>query len=697
MINSTKASFSQILLLLMCFTLFCFMPGCGGSGGGGGSSSGDIDGDGVVDTNNSTLTLEITSNTITFGTPVTITATLTDAAGEPAPNTVVTFAAADEIVAFTPAAGTGLTNANGVTTITLNSASIDSEGATSITASASVTFQDATVTTTSEPLGVTVGGAEVTLGTVTVGTSPISAYGTSSVRVPVLIGGTAATVPISVTFTSPCVSSGKATLSSPVTSAAGVATSTYTDNGCASGTTAITDTIRASSGDASSNGTITINPTTVNNIAFVSATPEIIATQTVGSATLPKSSLVKFQVLDNNSKGKPGVLVDFTLIADTLVGGLSRSPISATSDNDGYVTTSVTSGTVPTPVWVVATVHGSSPVISCQSNKLSITTGLPAQNSFSLSVGTYNIEGLQYDRTETSLNINAADRLGNPVPEGTAINFITPESSVIDPASCTTNASGACSVTFRSLGNRPTDGRATVLAYAVGEKSFTDADGDNSYDSGEAFYDLGDLYVDFNENGVWDTGEQYYAPYGTAGSSACLIRPSGSALPASYADVLSKENTCNSTWGINYVRRSRTIVLSGSHAYVSQDTFPTAGSCFATYDFMLTDVNNNPMPAGTTVAINSSLSNVNYTYTALEGNPPTTVTKASPATLDIAGTPVRNTSVIGGTMVSIIINGGTGCAEKIAQGSLIDYPIGPVAINVTTPKGNITTIGININ
>ncbi len=68
----------------------------------------------------------------------------------------------------------------------------------------------------------------------TVGTSPISAYGTTSVSVPVLIGGTAATVPVSVTFNSPCVSSGKATLSSPVTSSAGIATSTYKDNGCAS-------------------------------------------------------------------------------------------------------------------------------------------------------------------------------------------------------------------------------------------------------------------------------------------------------------------------------------------------------------------------------------------------------------------------------------------------------------------------------
>jgi len=103
--------------------------------------------------------------------------------------------------------------------------------------------------------------------------------------------------------------------------------------------------------------------------------------------------------------------------------GITFSPATATSDENGYVTTYVRSGTVPTPIWVVATVTGSSPVIKTQSNSLTITTGLPAQNSFSLSVGTFNIEGWRYDGITTTLTILASDRLGNPVPDGTAINF----------------------------------------------------------------------------------------------------------------------------------------------------------------------------------------------------------------------------------------------------------------------------------
>ena len=49
------------------------------------------------------------------------------------------------------------------------------------------------------------------------------------------------------------------------------------------------------------------------------------------------------------------------------------------------------------------------------------------------------------------------------------------------------------------------------MAYALGEESFIDANGNNSYDSGETFYDLGDIYIDANENGQWDPGETYVA------------------------------------------------------------------------------------------------------------------------------------------------------------------------------------------
>jgi lipopolysaccharide export system protein LptC len=157
MAKSTKRRFLLLMNLFICFALLLCISACGSGGG-------RSDDEEEATTNNSKLTLEISSNTVTFGTPVTLTATLTNASGNHEPNTVVTFVAADSsLVTFTPVAATALTNDNGQATITLNAASIDSEGATSITASAPVTFQGATVTTTSKPLGVTVGGATVSL------------------------------------------------------------------------------------------------------------------------------------------------------------------------------------------------------------------------------------------------------------------------------------------------------------------------------------------------------------------------------------------------------------------------------------------------------------------------------------------------------------------------------------------------------
>jgi len=679
MAKSTKRRFLLLMNLFICFALLLCISACGSGGG-------RSDDEEEATTNNSKLTLEISSNTVTFGTPVTLTATLTNASGNHEPNTVVTFVAADSsLVTFTPVAATALTNDNGQATITLNAASIDSEGATSITASAPVTFQGATVTTTSKPLGVTVGGATVSLGAMTVGTSPISAYGTTSVSVPVLIGGTAATVPVSVTFNSPCVSSGKATLSSPVTSSAGIATSTYKDNGCASGTSPLSDTITASAGNETATATITVNPTAVSNIAFVSATPETIGTSAASSSTLLKSSIVKFQVVDNNNKGKSGVGVTFSMLPSNYSSfGITFTPASATSDADGYVTTSITSGSVPTPVWVVATVTGSTPAIKSQSNTLTITTGLPTQDFFSLSVSTYNIEGWQYDGETSTLTIVASDRLGNSVPDGTVVNFITEGANISDgstppKASCVTK-DGKCTVTFTSAEYKPTDGRVTILAYAVGEKSFVDSNGNNSYNSGETYYDLGDIYLDINENRIWDSGEQYISY--ASGSNACLTRPSAAALPYAW-NVSSKENTCNASWGINYVRRSAVLVLSGSYAYTPPATVDIGSNCVKSFGFMLYDVNNNPLPKGTEVTAD----NVGAYYSCIGET-----RGAIKATTSIAsGSPVLNSTHYGGTPITLKVDSCGRCIYQIGS-----YPDGIVNIVATTPNGNITTIPITV-
>ncbi|GEM_PF-253599 len=645
-----------------------------------------------------TLALSPSSNSVSYGTPITITATLRDADGALVPNAVVTFTAQGSLVAYTPVSATALTNVSGVASITLNAASIDASGATYISASAPITAGGTTTTITSNPLGIAVNGAAITLGAIALGTPTISTYGSSSVSVPVLINGVAASVPISVNFTSYCVGISKATLSSPVTSnvSTGTAYSTYKDNLCNSGT----DTITASvAGGASASRTITVLSPVANNIEFVSATPKIIGTSTASAPGLSKSSIVKFKVVDASNNGIPGVGVTFNLLYNVTLGGVTLSSSNpATSDADGFVTISVTSGTVPTSVWVVATVTGSSPAIKTQSDLLTITTGLPAQNFFSLSVQKHNIEGWKYDGVETGITIIASDRVGNPVPDGTAINFIT-EGGQIIPASCVTRTlpdgtpDGTCSVTFKSAEFRPSDGRVTILAYATGEESFADTIndpiyGNNSYDSGETFYELGDLYIDANESGTWNSGELFISPPSGSGTIACRTRPSGTLLPFNYVDVPSKQNTCNNAWGISYVRRSDVIVLSGSYGEISPTTVDMGSSCVGEFTLMLTDENGNPMPAGTTVTTKNNA-------VIWSGNGIITVTGT--ATPSIGGTPVIDTNALGGTSLSLKLDGGTGCAGSVAAGDTMNYPNGSLTIVTTTPKGVITEIPITVS
>ena len=717
----------KIVPLGVVLAVLLLVSGCGS--GGPATVPGSSSSTTTTTSTNGSIALSISSglpataanstNTVTFGTAVYASAIVTGGNGVPIPNVVVTFTAASGIVVFTPILATALTAANGIASVSMDAASISTTGATSITASVSITSGSTTTTLTSTPVGIAVNGATVTLGALTLGNPFISSYGSSVVSVPVFINGVAATTPISVAFTSPCVTSAKATLTSPVTTVAGTATSTYTDNNCASGIDAITASVTG----ASVNTTITVAIPAANNMQFVSATPAIIGTFGTGAATLPQNSLVKFKVVDNNSNGRAGVLVDFSLLPNSAPGGIKLTPTSATSDANGQVTTTITSGTVPTPVWVVAKVHDN-PTILSQSNTLTITTGLPTQNFFSLSVQTFNVEGWEYDGVTSTLTVIASDRLGNPVPDGTAINFIT-EGCQIQPASCTTT-SGTCSVTFRTSEYRPrnettatnpngavaaldenghaiTDslgaqlfaknGRVTVLAYAVGEKSFVDSNGNNVYDVGETFYDIGDLFLDSNENGTWDHNptqpnlvEQYisYAP--VAAPVACLTHIGGGgtiALPINYSNVKSKDGSCSGVWGNIYVRRDAVITLSSSSSIISQTTFTMGGSCRNTFSFWLMDVNNNPMPAGTTV----STTNNYVTFTPTGATTPTT------ATLTITGTPVLNSSHAGGTRIALTVDGGSTCTGT----GPVPFPVGTVNIVTTTPKGVSTYNSITVN
>ena len=681
--------------------------------GCGGGSPGDVAGGTTPPPSTAAPTLSLAlldssgtaTTALTAGAPLTVQATLKDAGGALIPNTVISFTSADTTLGVVSPAS-ALTNASGVATTRLDAASISATGASEVNATA--TLSGATTPPTgSAPFAI--GGANVSLA-LSISQASISAYGTSTVLATITVNGAAPSNPMVVQFTSSCVASGKATLSTNVQTVNGVATSTYTDKGCAS----LTDTIIASVGSTQKGGTITVAKPTAVNIQFVSTTPNsILAIRGTGGVGYSNSATVTFKVVDQALAGIANQTVKFGLT--TSAGGITLNgvalavgetiPNCCQTGADGTVSVTVQSGTVPTSVWVTATLG----TLTTQSNQLVISTGRPAQDSFSLAATTLNIDGGNLDGVETTLTARASDRMGNIVADGTTINFIAEGAQIVGETStvvggtgttqstCST-IKGACSVKLVSAEYRPrgdsepsglaTANRVTVTAYALGEESFVDANGNNVFDQGETWNDLGDVFVDNNENTIWQLGEQSIQ-YSANNTSACPPLPANGKLN----DAASRSGTCDAVWGQAHVRRSMVIVLSGNTAQTdTPHVIPMHLNCSASVLIRLFDQFGNPMPFGTTLSLsNVSVSDSSFRAgTALECSafsPPTcNVPAPIAATVTIEPTTVSNTNAAGGTYHYVQVTGPPPPA-------LCRAPIsGTFNLRVTTPTSATTTI-----
>lgn len=529
------------------------LSACGGSGAGTGSN-GSGSGSGGTTSSQSSIALSLKNaggasvTSVSPEAPGTLQAVVKDSKGSALANVAVSFVTTDKTGAFVPSSGTALTDSSGVAKLGL--AAGTQAGAFTVNASAST--NGAAVTGS---MGYTVAFPALTFSPIAVTPASLSAGGTANLSVTVMSGSSAFAPAQSVSFSSPCASAGKATISSPVITVNGVASTSYTDKGCG-GADTITASTSLGGASFSQTGSVTVLAATAGQIAFVSALPQNIAIKGTGGAGRQESANVTFKVLDKNGNPVAGALVDFALT--TSVGGLSLNPSSTSSGADGTLVTVVAAGIVNTPVRVLATIRGSA--ISSISDQLIVSTGVPDQNSFTISPSVYNIECMNHDGTDfTSVSAFVADHFNNPVPDGTGVSFTT-EGGAVDAACLTglnqttlTDGSkilqkgtpGQCKTRFICQNPRPADGRITVLGYALGEESFTDdpanANGTNRYDLGEPFTDLrdpfrydraiadadaknanngvnpaaapalGEPYIDSDGNGFWNSaGDGFY-------------------------------------------------------------------------------------------------------------------------------------------------------------------------------------------
>lgn len=547
-------------------------------------------------------------------------------------------------------------------------------------------------------------------GIIGISNANVAAGGTTSLAVTVVdqTGALYTTASITVLFTSTCIDQGLAKVTASGASTAGTAANTvvsptgtidatYTAVGCSGPDVITASTTIATTTSLTATGTVTVAAAAIGSLQFESASPTSIGLKGTG---LNETSTVVFKVVDSSGGARSGVTVNFAL--STTAGGIGMSPASAVSGANGTVQTVVSAGVEHTTVRVTASI--ASPALSTQSSQLTVSTGLPASSSFSLSLGppTYpntvgtigttgcpNVEAFTLRETTVPVTASLSDRYGNPVPDGTSLAFQT-DGGTITPQ-CTTTG-GACTVTWTSTNPVPStsdsppsaaNGRAMILATAIGEESFTDLNGSGYYVSPDPFKNLGEPFLDVGETGAYVSGDPYYNFYNASAWE-------GPATPAVFKGIVctgdTSTSTCTSTpLGIG---AQQLVVMSGTYAVITPS--PTALSGSGVVDFLVTDANGNPMAAGTQISASvapstiGTLSGNGVSFTMSCGC--SNVSNAAAA----AGPPWNNTGP------------STFCPSNSAPSNPYSFYVvlaatgapgsqGAITINVTTPGTKTTT------
>ena len=444
-------------------------------------------------------------------------------------------------------------------------------------------------------------------------------------------------------FSSSCLNSGDSTLTpnSTIVAEGGIVLPIYTPSGCSDGGVGvatpdvITVTVATEfAGTFTVSGTVTVEAPTLTSVRYQPPTDDLEAPVLLGLAgtgLLPEQALVQFLVVDKGGNGKSGESVSFSIIGSS--GDTSLTTLEDVSNSDGIVSTTVLAGTVHDNVTVKAAISAT-PAIVSQSNGIWIGTGLPHQDSFSISTCP-NIEGGQYDGTSETIKVILSDRFGNPAPANTTVTFQAEGGQVEGACSMdyAFNNSGAgdfsfCEVAYTSTNPRPTgaeadyavpqasetrSNRATVLAWSNGEESYNDVNASGTFDDGDGglWTNLAEVYSDENENGQYDIGENF-------------VDVNGNLAHDSNNDVLEGTNKFNGVLCADSVNCSTNSSTNISAQVVMIHSMSTRGDSWAsdeiiagTFDTTLgtlltvtiPDTNGNPMPAGSTVTLTANNGN----------------------------------------------------------------------------------------
>lgn len=358
---------------------------------------------------------------------------------------------------------------------------------------------------------------------------------------------------------------------------------------------------------------VTIAPIEVNSIVYSSKAINL-GIQKSGSAS---SGQVEFDIFSN---GRPvanqDVIIELVRGPEDFhfVNINNRAAKTIKSGASGKVLVNLFPGNKPGPVEIKATLASNQNIFAL-SKEVAIATGRVTQSGLSISLSKNSLENSK-DGDSASITASMVDRVGNPVPDGTVISFVT-EGGSITPNCATTQ--GKCSVTLTSQDPRPLNNRATVLAFVEGEKSYIDTDGDNLFtkEVDKLISNIGDFFRDDNENSQYDAnlGEFIYK----RGAEGSICAPSTIKNPNIPA-------TCDNN--LEAVIREQ-IIFAFANDDAIIDKLESSRQSFEFKIFGNTD-RSVPMPSGSTVNVEAE----DNTSTENAGGENTVVDKTCTAELE---------------------------------------------------------------
>ncbi|MFW2176863.1 MULTISPECIES: hypothetical protein [unclassified Moraxella] len=695
---------------LSALALAVTLAGCGG--GGNDTLAPPING-GNGESGNSTTTasskLNITAvslkdptgnNTTTIdSTGANASVKVTDGEGKPVSGTIVTFNATGG-VSFGTTNGSVLTDANGLATISVKPTNGTDTGAYSL--SATTTYNE--VTATSPNYNFSLQALNLTLSDITLATSQLEVGGSTNVTLITKDANGTVQPNIPITFTASC---GTFTNTSATSNTSGEVSTTYkaidaNGNLCTGGSAKIT---ASTTTGTTKSATVTIASIQASSVVYTSTGEVKLGASNSGSSS---SGQIEFTVYAN---GKPAanqeVIVsrvyapnDFSFIS---LG--NNQPKTLKSDSEGKISVTLYPGALPGPVELKATLVADANVTAL-SKDVSVATGRATQNGMSVSLGK-NTLAIGVDGDSTSVKVMLVDRVGNAVPDGTVVSFVS-EGGKITPNCSTKN--GECEVTFTTQNPR-SDGRLSVVAYVEGDKSYIDSNGNNKFDIGEPLQNnIGSFYRDDNENGQHDFGEYVYIRPITGSPMACST--SNYAQPNLITQILSTNplqtvtHQCDNQLAA-ILRYEFVLGLAGNvPVFVPPFTTLTPNTIKDTpieYEFKMYGNGSKTvsMPAGTTISV-STKDNTNFTPTATlvdikETQKNTTTGESTEVVvakrLDIANAEPNSVVKVnvGGTIKSIAVNSNGVASEtvdkSVASVTLVDTNL---ACTAEFTSGNLT-------